>query len=147
MFTQTHVGFSRPDFSYASYPFHPGYVTVERTIDVRAEVVGLQAGGLVVARTRHAVTRRTIPLGESSRYHDNSACSFCVDGAGCLNLSAVVKHPSGANSRRLRPGVGRGGLAGHRYRSDSSRLAISAQCGSILRSISHKQKSQTRSNT
>jgi len=54
MFTQTHVGFSRPDFSYASYPFHPGYATVERTIDVRAEVVDLQAGGLVVARTRHA---------------------------------------------------------------------------------------------
>ena len=27
---------------------------MERTIDVRAEVVALQAGGLVVARTRHA---------------------------------------------------------------------------------------------
>jgi len=67
MFTQTHVGFSRPDFSYASYPFHPGYATVERTIDVRAEVVDLQAGGLVVARTRPpCFTRRTIPLGESS---------------------------------------------------------------------------------
>ena len=49
-----YVGFSKPDFSYASYPLQPGYATVKRTINVRAEVVDLQAGGLVFARTHHA---------------------------------------------------------------------------------------------
>ena len=54
MFTQAHVGFSRPGFGYASYPFRPGYATVGRTIDVGTEVVDLQAGDMVFTRTRHA---------------------------------------------------------------------------------------------
>ncbi len=34
MFTESHVGFKDPDFSYASYPFLPGYTAVGKVLVV-----------------------------------------------------------------------------------------------------------------
>ena len=139
MFTQTHVGFSRPDFGYASYPFRPGYATVGRTIDVGTEVVDLQAGDLVFTRTRHAshavlsrwekvpdtMTIQRVPFVALAQVALTSVRlssirlgqTVAVFGQGLVgNLTAQLMRCAGA-----RQVIGIDLI--------SSRLAISAQCG------------------
>lgn len=53
-FTQSHIGFSVPDFGYAKYPAHPGYTAVGRVVKVGAKVSGLAAGDLVHSSSHHA---------------------------------------------------------------------------------------------
>ena len=139
MFTQTHVGFSRPGFGYASYPFRPGYATVGRTIDVGTEVVDLQAGDMVFTRTRHAshavlsrwekvtdtTTIQRVPFVSMAQVALTSVRlssirlgqTVAVFGQGLVgNLTAQLMRCAGA-----RQVIGIDLI--------SSRLAISAQCG------------------
>lgn len=139
MFTQTHVGFSMPDFGYASYPFRPGYATVGRAIDVGTEVVDLQAGDLVFTRTRHAshavlsrwekvpdtMTIQRVPFVALAEVALTSVRlssirlgqTVAVFGQGLVgNLTAQLMRCAGA-----RQVIGIDLI--------SSRLAISAQCG------------------
>ncbi|MDE3000740.1 MAG: zinc-binding alcohol dehydrogenase [Gemmatimonadota bacterium] len=54
MFTQTHVGFPRPDFGYAKYPFYPGYASVGRVMLTGRGVDAVSEGDLVYVRGKHA---------------------------------------------------------------------------------------------
>ena len=54
MFTQTHVGFPRPDFGYARYPFYPGYASVGRVLLTGCSVDAVSEGDLVYVRGKHA---------------------------------------------------------------------------------------------
>ena len=54
MFTETHIGFAVPDFSYAKYPIHPGYTAVGRVTKVGGAVSGLVVGDLVHSKSHHA---------------------------------------------------------------------------------------------
>ena len=139
MFTQTHVGFSRPGFGYASYPFRPGYATVGRTIDVGTEVVDLQVGDVVFTRTRHAshavlsrwekvtdtTTIKRVPFVSMAQVALTSVRlssirlgqTVAVFGQGLVgNLTAQLMRCAGA-----RQVIGIDLI--------SNRLAISAQCG------------------
>jgi len=53
-FTQSHIGFSVPDFAYAKYPAHPGYTAVGRVAKVGPKVAGLAYGDLVHSKSHHA---------------------------------------------------------------------------------------------
>lgn len=54
MFTETHIGFPLPDFTYASFPFRPGYAAVGRAAKVGADVADITEGDLVFTRSGHA---------------------------------------------------------------------------------------------
>lgn len=54
MFTQTHVGFPVPEFTYAKYPFRPGYAAVGRALKVGADVRDIAPGDLVMVPCHHA---------------------------------------------------------------------------------------------
>ena len=54
MFTRTHRGFDEPDFSYAKYPFYPGYAAVGEVLAVGDGVSDLAPGLRVFHRGRHA---------------------------------------------------------------------------------------------
>lgn len=54
MFTETHRGFAEPDFSYASYPFRPGYAAIGEVVAVGAGLPKLEIGTRVFHRGRHA---------------------------------------------------------------------------------------------
>ena len=54
MFTETHIGFPDPDFTYAKFPFRPGYASVGRAVRVGEGVEGIEEGDIVFARGRHA---------------------------------------------------------------------------------------------
>ena len=139
MFTQTHVGFSRPGFGYASYPFRPGYATVGRTIDVGTEVVDLQVGDMVFTRTRHA---SHAVLSRWEKVTDTTT----IKRVPFVSMAQVALTSVRLSSSRLGQtvavfGQGLGGnltaqlmrCAGARQVIGidliSSRLAISAQCG------------------
>lgn len=64
MFTQTHVGFSREDFGYASFPFHPGYASVGRVLLAGRDVDAVREGELVYVRGKHA-SHALVPAGQS----------------------------------------------------------------------------------
>jgi 2-desacetyl-2-hydroxyethyl bacteriochlorophyllide A dehydrogenase len=53
-YTQSHIGFSVPDFGYAKYPAHPGYTAVGRVVKVGQKVSGLAPGDLVHSSSQHA---------------------------------------------------------------------------------------------
>ncbi|MDE2932222.1 MAG: zinc-binding alcohol dehydrogenase [Chloroflexota bacterium] len=54
MFTETHRGFAEADFSYASYPFRPGYAVVGEVVAAGDGVSDLAPGTRVFHRSRHA---------------------------------------------------------------------------------------------
>lgn len=54
MFTQTHIGFPIPEFSYAKYPFFPGYASVGRAVLIGEGVDKIQKGDTVFLRGKHA---------------------------------------------------------------------------------------------
>ncbi|MEO2006687.1 MAG: zinc-binding alcohol dehydrogenase [Candidatus Poribacteria bacterium] len=54
MFTETHIGFPLPDFTYASFAFRPGYASVGRAVKVGADVNGLEEGDIVFTRSGHS---------------------------------------------------------------------------------------------
>ena len=54
MFTRTHRGFDEPEFSYAKYPFYPGYAAVGEVLAVGDGVTDLAPGFRVFHRGRHA---------------------------------------------------------------------------------------------
>ena len=64
MFTQTHVGFSREDFGYASFPFDPGYASVGRVLLTGRDVDAVREGDPVYVRGKHA-SHALVPAGRS----------------------------------------------------------------------------------
>ncbi len=64
MFTRTHVGFTREDFDYASFPFHPGYASVGRVLLTGRDVDAVREGDLVYVRGKHA-SHALVPAGRS----------------------------------------------------------------------------------
>ena len=71
MFTQTHVGFARKDFGYASFPFHPGYASVGRVLLTGRDVDAVREGDLVYVRGKHA-SHAIVPAGRSLlRLHED----------------------------------------------------------------------------
>jgi 2-desacetyl-2-hydroxyethyl bacteriochlorophyllide A dehydrogenase len=54
MFAETHIGFPDPDFTYAKFPFRPGYATVGRAVKVGDGVSGISEGDCVFHRGLHA---------------------------------------------------------------------------------------------
>ena len=67
MFTGIHRGFSVPEFSYARYPFRPGYAAVGEVLEVGEGVDDIRPGDVVLHTGKHAtvavVKRSQVPLG------------------------------------------------------------------------------------
>ena len=120
-------------------PLQPGYATVKRTINVRAEVVDLQAGGLVFARTHHA--SHVVP----SRW-EKVPDTTTIQSVPSASMAQVALTSARLSNIRLRQIVVVfdqglvGNLTAQLMRCAgawqvigidliSSRLAISAQCG------------------
>ena len=84
-YTQSHIGFSVPDFGYAKYPAHPGYTAVGHVAKVGKKASLLTAGDLVHSSSQHS--------------------SFAV-----CKAHAVLKVPEGVPIERV-PFVGMGNIA------------------------------------
>jgi len=58
MYARTHRGFDVPEFTYASYPFYPGYATVGTIIKIGDDVNNLSEGDRVYHTGTHATYSR-----------------------------------------------------------------------------------------
>ncbi len=70
MFTETHIGFPLPEFTYASFPFRPGYAAAGRAVKVGADVKDVATGDIVFTRSGHAshtVLRANQPVYKAPR--------------------------------------------------------------------------------
>lgn len=57
MFNRTHRGFDDPDFSYAKYPFKPGYAAVGEVVEMASDVKVLKIGDRLTHSGHHAQYR------------------------------------------------------------------------------------------
>ncbi|MDA0747075.1 MAG: zinc-binding alcohol dehydrogenase [bacterium] len=62
MFTESHIGFSVPDFAYAKFPFYPGYASIGRVLLTGEGVDHVKEGDAVYTRGKHA-SHAIIPAG------------------------------------------------------------------------------------
>ena len=141
MYARTHRGFDEPEFTYASYPFYPGYSTVGQIIKVGDGVDNLSKGDRVYHIGTHATYSRlkeTQCFLLSSNLSDEKAL-FCRPVTIAMTAPRLEAVKFGENV--LVVGLGMiGNLCGQLYKQSGAnvvagadfsvnRLAKAAECG------------------